>query len=162
MLELVNQFPQVLSRELLWIFPLSLLAILITLWFHYRRWGPALAALSPFAVGLGLVAWFALMGMPFSFVSLVGVTILLGLGVDYGIFAVDHALEKFKDAHSVGDAELTSSLLFASIGTIAGYLPLIFCGHQVLAHLGQVLTLGSVGATLGAFWLVPILVRKPL
>ncbi len=162
LVELVNQFPQVLSRELLWMFPLSFLIIFIMLWVHYRRWGPALAALSPFAVGIGLVSWFTLMGMPFSFVSLVGVTILLGLGVDYGIFAVDHAIEKSNDPQSVRDGELTSSLLFAALTTIAGYLPLIFCGHQVLAHLGQVLTLGSLGATLGAFWLVPILVRKPI
>jgi predicted RND superfamily exporter protein len=98
--------------------------------------------------------------MPFSFVSLVGVAILLGLGVDYGIFAVDHWLEEPVEAGPRRDGELTCSLLFAGLGTIGGYLPLAFCGHQVLVHLGQVLTLGGVGATIGAFWLVPLLIPR--
>jgi predicted RND superfamily exporter protein len=158
-LDLVNEFPKVITDELKWMIPTCFLLIFSLLWIYYRRFLPAMAALLPFAVGLGTLAWARFFGLPFSFVSLVGVTLLLGLGVDYGIFAVDHGLFISTNPNEVREDGLTSALLFAGGTTIAGYLPLLFCGHQVLVHLGQVLALGTLGSLLGAFWATPQFMR---
>ena len=72
---------------------------------------------------------------------------------------MDHGLRKTAEPDSSDLAGLTSTLLFAACTTIGGYLPLIFCSHQVLAHLGQVLTIGTFGSTFGAFYAVPILLK---
>jgi uncharacterized protein len=159
-IDLVNEFPQTITRELAWMIPCCFFLILTTLWIYYRRLMPALAALIPFLVGLGAVAWARLLGMPFSFVSLIGVTMLLGLGTDYGIFSVDHDLfVTSKNSEGGSEKGLTSALIFAALTTIAGYLPLLFCGHQVLVHLGQVLSIGTLGSMLGAFWATPRFLR---
>lgn len=136
--------------------PTALIVILGILWAYFRRLGYAMAALLPVGVGLGGIGWAHLLGMPLSFVSLMGILMLLGLGVDYGIFAVDHAIRKSRQGDG-SDDPLNSALILCAASTVGGYLPLLFCGHPVLLHLGQVLTLGTLGASLGAFWVIPTL-----
>ena len=46
-------------------------------------------------------------------------------------------------------------LLFASGATGLGFVPLLVCRHPVLAHLGQTLTLGTLGTAIGTLWGIP-------
>lgn len=155
--ELVERFPRTLGRELRWMGPLSFVVVWLVLFLYYRRVSLTLLAFVPFFTGAGLAAWASLLfGLPVSFVSLVGLVMLYGLSVDYGIFATDAARTVSADA--VPGA--WTAIAFAALATISGFLPLLFCKHQVLAQLGQVLTLGTLGTVLGAFWGVPALASR--
>lgn len=157
--EVVDILPRTLMTELALLGPLSILLVLLILVVYFRSTRLALLGLLPFFSGVGLIGWLAVaVHMPVSFVTLVGVVMLLGLSVDYAIFAIDH----FRFHHGTemadrGEAGAATALAYSSVTTIAGFLPLVFCKHQVLAHLGYTLTLGTLGTVLGAAWAIPAL-----
>ena len=80
---------------------------------------------------------------------------VLGFSVDYAVFAIDAELRK-----SESKAGTTSGLIYSAATTLLGFLPLVFCKHQVLQHLGLALSFGMLGTILGAFWGIPHLYRK--
>jgi predicted RND superfamily exporter protein len=130
--------------------PLSLAFIWLVLIYYYRRLSLTLLPFIPFLTGVGLASWMAILfHIEVSFVTLVGLVMLCGLSVDYGIFATD-AARLGRETRGAWTA-----ILFAALATISGFVPLVFCKHLVLAQLGQVLTAGTVGTLLGAFWGVP-------
>jgi predicted RND superfamily exporter protein len=107
---------------------------------------------------MGLVAWFHIIfGLELSFISLMGLIMIYGMSVDYGIFATDidrRTLNIFgNDAGK--NRGVWTSIFLAAFTTVAGFLPLDFCRHPVLIDLGRTLTLGMIGTLLGTFWGVP-------
>lgn len=158
LLEVVSVFPVTLSRELKWMAPLSLFLVWLLLWWHFKSARLASVAMIPFFAGVGLPAWMSLLfGMRTSFISLIALVMLLGLSVDYAIFAVDYFLDsKEGDSH----AGTATALIMSWVTTIVGFAPLAFCKHPVLADLGLTLTLGTIGTMAGAFWAVPTLVKQ--
>jgi Protein export membrane protein len=155
--EVVQFFPETLSAEMRWMVPAAMLLICGLLWIYYRRWELALISLVPFLTGVGFFVWLALLfHLDVSFVTLVGLVMLCGLSVDYGIFATDAA--RFPPNPATPGA--WTAILFASLATLSGFVPLLLCRHQVLFQLGQVLSAGTFGTILGAFWGVPLLARK--
>ena len=66
--------------------------ILIVLQLRYRAVIPGLLAfLPPGLAALATLGLFGLLGTPVSVVSAISLMVVLGMGVDYGIFAVDSA-----------------------------------------------------------------------
>jgi predicted exporter len=93
---------------------------------------PALAALTTFGL-------FGLLGQPVNVVSAVSLLVVLGMGVDYGIFTVDSARQSGRLGATL------SSLLISCLTSIFVFGVLAFSGQTALQALG--LTVG-VGTTL--------------
>jgi hypothetical protein len=158
LLEIVLVFPRTLSQELKWMAPLSLALVWCLLLLHFKSPRVASIGMIPFLTGTGLTAWGnIILGLPMSFISLIGLVMILGLSVDYAVFAVDHYRNETTDE---SDEKTGTALFMAWITTLLGFLPLAFCKHPVLQHLGQTLTLGTIGTMAGAFWAVPYLMGK--
>ena len=146
-LDLVSEFPKILAKELLWKVPLSFLLIVSVLFLYYRSITSAILATLPFLSGIGLFSvTAALLQLNVTFISLVGLLMVYGFSIDYGIFATD-ADEK--------NQHIWSSLLCAGLTTVTGFAPLLFAKHPVLVQLGQVLFIGTIGTFIGAFWGIP-------
>src|SRR4030095_4674800 len=153
--ELSNVFPRILIKELKWMVPLSLTAIGVFLFVYYRRLSLTWLSLIPLFTGVGLpFCSMALFKSEFSFVSILGLLMVCGLSVDYGVFATDAS------RRGEGQNGTWSGMLFAAITSIASFIPLVFSKHPVLIQLGQTVSLGIVGALLGAFWGVPYFIQK--
>jgi len=156
--EIVVAFPETLGRELAWMVPASVLLVLVILLIYYRRVSYSLIALIPFFSGLGLFTCAALsFGLQVSFISVIALVMCFGFSFDYAIFAVDHCARERagrpgEAARKDGVWEAISS---AACATLAGFVPLLFCRHPVLCHLGQALCISTVGCYLGAVWGVP-------
>lgn len=151
MVEIANRFPALFRHELAWMTPVALGSILLILTLYFRSGAQALAALLPFLAGAGAIVvtgWVT--QEPLNFVTLIAMLILCGLSVDYGVFAVDEwrspALEPDR-THS--------ALVFCSLATALGMLPMVFAQHPVLKSLGLPLMVGILGALLGAVLCVP-------
>jgi hypothetical protein len=150
--EAVLAFPQILAKELSWMAPLSLAIVLVVLLLYYRRMRYCLIALIPFFSGLGLFTLVVqVLRLDVSFISVIALVMSFGFSFDYAVFAVDHYIFK-KGELSDGVWEAISSAAFA---TLAGFIPLLFCKHPVLKHLGQALCLSTIGCYIGAVWGVP-------
>lgn len=149
---LVSFFPETLAREISWMAPLALLVVWLLHFAYYRKVTLSTIAFIPFFSAVGLSF---LLGKIFqwevTFVSLIGLTMLIGLSVDYGIFATDIARQDDDKRKGTWTA-----ISVAALTTISGFVPLLFCKHQILTQLGQVLAFGTIGTVIGAVWGVPV------
>lgn len=153
--ELSNVFTHILIKELKWMTPLSLFAILALLFFYFRRSFLTFVTLIPFFTAVGLYfCSIPIFKSEFSFVSVIGLLIVCGISVDYGVFATDVLRRREEEQGGVW-----SGILLAAITTIATFVPLVFSRHPVLIQLGQTVSLGIVGAVLGAFWGIPYFMK---
>lgn len=149
--EVIVEFPKIFAGELRWMLPVSLLGALLFLGLYYKNLPLALLSALPFACGVGaFTAMIFILNLPLNFISFMGLLMVFGFSIDYGIFAVDFMKDPTKDREGVW-----SALTICAATTITGFAPLAFAGHPVLNSLGHALLWGSVGTFIGSFWGVP-------
>ena len=112
------------------------LVIFLVLQLRYRSLKRGLLAFLPSAlVVLTTFGLFGLLGIAVNVVAAVSLVVVLGMGVDYGIFTVDGALRPERLGATL------SSLLISCLTTILVFGTLAFSGHPALRAIG--LTAGS-------------------
>ncbi|MCC6138575.1 MAG: hypothetical protein IT287_08075 [Bdellovibrionaceae bacterium] len=161
--EILQDFPIVLQQELLWMLPLSLFICLLLLWWYYQKeWLLSALSLTPFLTGVGTYFLCVfIFNWGFSFISIIALIMVFGFSIDYGIFAANLFVLK----NPPKPEGVWTCLLLGATVTILGFLPLMFCKHPVLVHLGQTLVMGSVGTWIGTAWGIPgvfAIWKKPL
>jgi predicted exporter len=115
----------------------------------FRKASRTLLALIPVGSGLaGMAGGMALLGQSVNLFNIVASILIIGLGVDYGIFMVhrftvgtDLATEK-----AVGVSGLT---------TLAGFGALALAHHPALYSIGLTVLLGIGAAVVSALWVIP-------
>jgi hypothetical protein len=149
-------FPKIFAGELRWMMPLSLGLAFLLLVFYYRRLSLALLGVTPFFSGLGLYLIMTfLFSWKTSFISVIGLIMVFGFSLDYGIFATDlMRRQKLRP-----DEGVWTALSVAGLVNVAGFLPLMVCHHPVLSSLGRTLFFGTIGTYLGSVWGIPGLYR---
>ena len=104
---------------------------------RYRRLRPALAAFFPSVlVSLILLGSFAGLGVETSLLHVVGLVMVLGMGVDYGVFVVDSA------AHPEEMGVTMLSTFLGSITTVMTFGVLALSQHPALRALGVTIGVG--------------------
>jgi predicted exporter len=115
----------------------GLLLVLALLALRYRRWRPVLAAFLPsLAVGLLVPSMFALFGVHANLMHALSLIIVMGMGVDYGIFLVDSAHDK----RALGAAML--SVLLACLTTAFVFGSLAVSSQPALRAIGVTIGVG--------------------
>ena len=142
--ETVAQIP----RQLALLSGVGLLLNLLLLAFAYRSTGLALLACLPGALGLlGTLAILGLLHIPLNLVSASALVLILGCGVDYGIFAVQGATRASRSS----GVEFTGVLLTSST-TLAGIGTLSLASYRAIQSLGVAVGLGiAIGAVVALF-----------
>jgi predicted exporter len=112
--------------------------------------------LSLVPVVTGLLAAFggmALLGVSLNVFNMVAVVLIIGLGVDYGVFMVMRGTGK--EGPGTRKAVLVSGLT-----TLAGFGALAPASHPALHAMGVTVLLGIGAAVPSALWVIPALKRK--
>ena len=113
------------------------LFVIALLLLRYRRVRPAVAAFFPsLLVSLILLGGFALFGVETNLLHVVGLVMVLGMGVDYGVFVVDSA----SDPDEMGITMLSTFL--GSITTVLTFGVLAFSRHPALQSIGVTIGIG--------------------
>jgi predicted exporter len=121
--------------------------VILLLLVRYRRLRPAVAAFFPcMLVVLLLLGSFAALGVETNLLHVVGLDMVMGMGVDYGIFVVDSAA----DPEEMGTTML--SVFMGSFTAILTFGVLAISKHPALRALG--VTIG--GGLLLSFLLAPL------
>jgi predicted exporter len=121
--------------------------VVIVLLARYRRWRPALAAFLPsLLVACVTLAGFAALGVPINLLHVTSLVLVMGMGVDYGIFIVDSAGDR---AHL--EATLLS-LLLSCLTTVFVFGTLAVSEHAALRAIGATTGVG----VLASFVLAPV------
>jgi len=146
----------VLRREFAGFAVLATAANLLLLWGTFRSLRTALAVLAPtLAAVLALFAFMALAGVPLDPVNLVVVPMVLGVGVDYGVYVAAAARRE-----PVGVALRRSgrALVVTAFTTIAGFGFLALSHYPALAWLGILSGIGLLAALVLTVVLLPAIV----
>lgn len=154
-----------LERDAVFTLTVSSILILILLFIMQRSFSQGLLVFIPLSLGLiwtmGTLGW---LGIPLS-VATVGLSsMIMGLGVEYGVFVVSRyyeergkkvsQLESMKTTvHGIGTAVIGSGLT-----TIVGFGVLSFTSMPMIQHFGQTLALGIAYCLLAALFANPVLI----
>lgn len=141
---------ETLGRELLWMLGVWSLSALAVLAFVRRDIVFGLRAVFPALFGVvvatGLFGW---LGRPLTPVASAALTLVMGLGIDYGIFMQPRAA---RDQRGFAYATLVSALT-----TLAGFGVLAAAQVRAMADMGLIILAGVGAAVVCALFAVPLL-----
>ncbi len=140
-----------ISADLLRFISLALIVVSLILLFLLRNLYQAGLALLP--VLAGLLSMFGIMGLcglSFNIFNLVAAILLIGLGVDYGIFMV---YRLFRGS----DQAVEKAVMVSALTTLAGFGVLVLARHPALNSIGLTVLLGVGGALPTVLWVLPAL-----
>ena len=129
----------------------AMLVILVLLVPLFRDFKKVLLSMVP--VVTGVIFMFGIMGffnIPFNIFNVISSILIIGLGIDYGIFMVCRCSEDYE--HDTDTAVLLSGLT-----TITGFGALVFAQHPALYSIGLTVLLGIGAAIPSSIYVIPAL-----
>ena len=154
-----------LKRDAVLTLAVSATIILLLLFVMERSYTHGLLVFAPLSLGLvwtmGTLGW---LGIPLS-VATVGLSsMILGLGVEYGVFV----LSRYKEERAKNISQLDSmkttvyaigtAVIGSGLTTIVGFGVLSFASVPMIQHLGQTLALGIAYCLLAALFVNPVFI----
>lgn len=138
---------------------LGTLSVAFLLWLDYRRIGDTLLSLVPLAIGIvWMLGTMVILGMKINFMNIFVTTMIIGIGVDYGV----HMLHRRRELEHAGLDQLRSGLsetgraiAMAAVTTSVGFGSLSLSHYPGLRSIGFVAILGAVATALVAITLLP-------
>ncbi|BBO88860.1 MMPL family transporter [Desulfosarcina ovata] len=119
-----------------------------------------LIALAPVAFAmLATLGTLTLMGRRLDIPSLMLAIIILGMGIDYSLFLV-RAYQRYGKADHPGFTLIRSAVVMTSASTLVGFGVLALAHHTLLQSAGITSLLGIGYSALGAFLILPPLLRR--
>jgi predicted RND superfamily exporter protein len=138
---------------------IGLVAVALLLWIDFRSIRAAFLALVPLGIGiLWMIGAMVVLDLHLNFMNIFVITMILGIGVDYGI----HVIHRFREERDRpgGDAvdaveETARGVLLAALTTVVGFGSLATSHYPGLVSMGLVSTLGTLATALVAVAVVP-------
>jgi hypothetical protein len=138
------------------------LIVAVLLWLDYRRLDATLLSLAPLVVGivwmLGLMGAF---GLEMNFFNVFVTTMIIGIGVDYGV----HMMHRYREIGVDGDVsgndllqgmgETGKAIVLAALSTSVGFGSMAISHYPGLRTMGLVAILGALATALVAVTLLP-------
>ena len=125
------------------------IAVLVLLLLLFRRLQNVLLALLPVLTGLlvmfGGMGW---LGLEMNLFNVVASILIIGLGVDYGIFMVCHGQQE-------EDLASSRAILISGLTTLIGFGALVLAKHPALHSIGLTVLLGISAAVPTAVLVIP-------
>ena len=133
--------------------------VAVILWIDFRTLRHTLLALAPLTLGiLWMVGSMSALGIQMNFINIFVTTMIIGIGVDYGIYVIHRYLE-VRDASDEeferGILETCKAVLAAATCTIVGFGSITFSHYPGLISTGKVAILGALCTSLVAITLLP-------
>jgi len=138
---------------------LGFLLVAILLWIDFGRLRDAGLALTPLLVGIiWMLGGMDALGIKMNFMNVFVTTMIIGIGVDYGI----HAVHRYRENAGSGNGHLSRGLIetgkaivVASLSTVVGFGSLATSRYPGLRSTGYVAILGALATALVAITLLP-------
>ena len=135
----------------------------LILFIDYRRLSDTLMTLAPLVMGMvWMLGIMALMGLAMNFMNIFVTTMIIGIGVDYGV----HAIHRYRENQRRAEGDLETDLVqtgraiaMAALSTIAGFGSLSLSSYPGLRSMGLVAILGALTTCLVALTVLPAFLR---
>jgi predicted RND superfamily exporter protein len=138
---------------------LGLVLVFGLLWADLSSPMRALLALVPLLGGMvWMLGAMALLGLRINFMNIFVVTMIIGIGVDYGV----HLLHRWQEAG--GDppalAETSKAIAVAALTTMVGFGSLVLSHFPGLRSVGAAAILGALSTAVLSISVLPVLLSK--
>jgi predicted exporter len=131
----------------------SMIVILCLLWIAYRSIISALMALLPAATAMAVSLAVAMLTMrAVNIMHITAAILLLGIGVDYGIFMTSMHRRSSSEQEK---SSTIQSIFISGLTTLAGFGILVFCGNLSVFSLGSSMLSGILAAFFSAWLVIP-------
>lgn len=137
-------------------------AIVGLLLLFFLSWRLTLIALTPVLFALVCtVGTLNLLGRPIDIPGIMLWIVIMGMGIDYGVYYVC-AYQRYLDERHPYMGLIRQAMFLAGATTLIGFGVLALAQHAVLRSIGLTSLLGIAYSLLGAFMIVPQLVKRVL
>lgn len=138
---------------------LGFLSVAALLWLDFRSLRDAVLSLLPLLVGLvWMLGAMAALGLQMNFMNVFVTTMIIGIGVDYGV----HAVHRYREVNDHGHGDLGAGLtetgkaiVVAALSTVVGFGSMATSRYPGLQSTGIVAVLGALATALVAITLLP-------
>lgn len=154
-----------LKRDALFTLIVAATIILLLLFVMQRSYTQGFLIFAPLSIGLiwtmGTLGW---LGIPLSVATVALSSMILGLGVEYGVFVLARYNEERAKKISQLDSMKTTvhgigtAIIGSGLTTIVGFGVLSFASVPLIQHLGQTLALGIAYCLLAALFVNPVFI----
>jgi len=136
------------------------IGLIIVVFLFYLDWQLSLATLAPVAFALiATLGTLKLIGHPVDIPGIMLWIIIMGMGIDYAIYYVC-TYQRYPDEQSPAMHTIKLAIFLAAFTTLIGFGVLIFAGHSLLRSIGIVSFLGIGYSLIGAYFILPVLMKK--
>jgi len=133
-------------------------AVLVVLFFF--EWRLAAVALLPVAFAFcSTLGTLRLLGHPLDIPGLMLSIIVLGMGIDYSLFFI-RGYQRYRDAAHPSLDLIRMAVFLAAASTLIGFGALNFADHRLLKSAGLTCFLGIAYSLIGAFTILPPILRR--
>ncbi len=142
---------------------LSAIAVVLMVIIDFQKILPTLLAFMPLALSLlWMVGAINLIGMKFNIINIAVTPIILGIGIDYGVYVLHrYAEEHALPGETVPDvlASTGRAILVSGLTVLAAFAALTLARYRGLANLGVASVIGISFALISALTLLPSLLN---
>ncbi|MEO8275277.1 MAG: MMPL family transporter [Thermoanaerobaculia bacterium] len=138
---------------------IGLALVLALLWIDFRDMHTAIVALVPLLIGIvWMIALMVAFDLHLNFMNIFVITMIIGIGVDYGI----HVIHRYREEETAPDGdpaaaveETSRGVFLAALTTIVGFGSLATSHYPGLVSMGLVSTIGTLTTALVAIAVIP-------
>ncbi len=136
---------------------LGLILVTILLWLDFKSlWLTTLANIQLLVGVVWMLGCMRLMGIKMNFVNAFVTTMILGVGIDYGIHII-HRISQEGLSNFEGLMETGKAVVMAALTNVAGFGTIGFCNYPGLRSMGIVAAIGSATCLITALTTLPAL-----
>ncbi len=154
-----TELGQLLSSTFLKMLLIIGIAVVCLIFLFFLDWKLMLISLIPVLFSMVCtIGTLNLMGHPLDIPGLMLAIIVVGMGIDYSLFMI-RSYQRYGDEAHPFHGLVRMAILLAAVSTIVGFGVLVSADHYLLHSAGLVSLLGIGYALVGAFFLLPPLLR---
>ncbi len=138
----------------------SLVVVLLLVVVKYWKFRAVIVCMVPLTFSiLCIMGAMRLLGIKINFVNMISVPLLIGSGVDYGIYIISRYLEDQRHDVFAAIHETGQSMFLSSLTTVIGFGSLVFVDNQGLASLGYMCSIGIIICAVSSVIVLPAMLR---
>lgn len=138
----------------------SLLTVLLLVVIKYRNVRAILVCMVPLVFSIvTMMGVMRLTGIKINFVNMICIPLLIGSGVDYGIYIISRYLEDQRHDVFAAIHETGQSLFLSAVTTVIGFGSLIFVDNRGLSSLGYMCSFGIIICAVSSVLILPAMLR---
>ncbi len=155
------ELEDLMARESWRVLLLALAAVSLLIYLDFRSWMLTFLSILPVVLAsLWTLGIMGILGIHLNFMNLIVFTMVLGIGVDYGVHVLHRGLRSSPGQLEQDLQKVNKGVVLAALTTLAGFGSLVFSAYPGLQSMGAVALMGVGFSLFFALTLVPVLLHK--